>query len=72
MQNRLKKLEELTHQLQQQIADVETNLADPELYEEAQQKKLQQLVDQRANLQQKIANTEEEWLDVMTAVESMS
>jgi ATP-binding cassette, subfamily F, member 3 len=70
LQNRLKKLEEIIDQVQQNQSQLEIRLADLSLYEEGQQQKLQSLLEQQKSLQEKQKQTEEEWLEVVSALES--
>ena len=69
LQNRLKKLEQMAAQYQQQLNNFETTLADLSLYQESQQQKLQKLLSERAGVQQQLNATEEEWLEVVSSLE---
>ena len=69
LQNRLKKLEQLAEQYQQQMTKFETALTDLSLYQDAQQQTLQALISQRDQVQQQLSVTEEEWLQVMSSLE---
>ena len=69
LQNRLKKLEQMLEQYQQSTKKLEAMLADPSLYEARSKNKLQDLLAQRAPLQQQIDLAEEEWLQVMSSIE---
>ena len=70
LQNRLKKLEQMAEQYQQQLSNFETTLADLSLYQESQQQKLQKLLAERAGVQQQLDSTEEEWLEVVSSLEA--
>ena len=69
LQNRLKKLEQLAEQYQQQMTKFETALTDLTLYQDAQQQTLQALITQRDQVQQQLSVTEEEWLHVVSSLE---
>ncbi len=69
LQNRLKKLEQMAEQFQQQITKLETDLADEALYQDSQKNKLQTLIAQREQAQKQLGITEEEWLDVVDALD---
>jgi ATP-binding cassette, subfamily F, member 3 len=72
LQNRLKKLEQIIDQLHHRLSQFEITLADLSLYEEGQQYKLQKLLQQQKTLQEKLVQTEEEWLDLVNALETLS
>lgn len=69
LQNRLKKLEQLVEQCQQQLQQFEHNLSDDELYTPSQQQQLQQLLDGQQRCRKTLADAEEEWLEVMGLLE---
>ncbi len=70
LQNRLKKLEQLIERNIQCAAGVEIMLAEPSLYEGgAAQTKLNALLIQRDDLQQELHLAEEDWLQVLGALE---
>ncbi|MBA3536310.1 MAG: ATP-binding cassette domain-containing protein [Tatlockia sp.] len=71
LQNRLKKIEQSVDQLHQRLSELETTLADLSLYEEGQQQRLQKLLGQQSTLQKELLLTEEEWLEVVSALETM-
>lgn len=71
LQNRLKKLEQMLEQYQQKTTTLETKLAEPSLYEETEQHKLNKLLSERAELQQQLHKAEEEWLQVMSTIEEL-
>jgi ATP-binding cassette subfamily F protein 3 len=72
LQNRMKKLEQTVDELHQQLSQLETKLSDLSLYEDGQQQKLQVLLEQQKKAQNELDLAEEEWLDVASAVESLS
>lgn len=61
-QNRIKKLEQQMDEYNQQLSQLEITLADASLYEKNQQAQLKTLLEQQQLLQQKLTQTEEEWL----------
>ncbi len=71
LQNRLKKIEQSVDQLHQRLSELETTLADLSLYEEGQQQRVQKLLGQQSTLQKELLLTEEEWLEVVSALETM-
>ncbi|MCP0914175.1 MULTISPECIES: ABC-F family ATP-binding cassette domain-containing protein [Legionella] len=70
LQNRLKKLELMTEQYQQELAKFEAALAETSLYQEGGENELHELLKQRTKVQQQLALAEEEWMDVLTALEN--
>lgn len=73
IQNRLKKLEQIIDQLQNEIKKLDTQLADPSLYENSnQQNNLNQLINQRDKSISSLHQSEEEWLDCCTLLEQLS
>ncbi|WP_028383110.1 ABC-F family ATP-binding cassette domain-containing protein [Legionella moravica] len=73
IQNRIKKLEQIIDQLQNEIKRLDTQLADPSLYENSnQQNNLNQLINQRDKFISSLHQSEEEWLDCCTILEQMS
>ncbi|RUR16199.1 ATP-binding cassette domain-containing protein [Legionella sp. km535] len=72
IQNRLKKLEQIIDQLQNEIKKLDIQLADPSLYENSnQQNNLNQLINQRDKSISSLHQSEEEWLDCCTILEQM-
>lgn len=69
LQNRLKKLEQITQDYQKECTEIESALADPALYGAEHQPKLQALLAQRDKVQKALFLAEEEWLEVMTSLE---
>ncbi|MDP1602605.1 MAG: ATP-binding cassette domain-containing protein [Legionella sp.] len=69
LQNRMKKLEVQVDTLQKQLSTLEANLAEQDLYEPGQQKKLETLLKEQNTLQSTLAAAEEEWLDIVSALE---
>lgn len=71
-QNRLKKLEHLIEQYQDQLKILDSKLAASDLYEDhAQQSQLNQLITKRDQTHAALNQTEEEWLSVMSLLETM-
>ncbi|MDI9817594.1 MULTISPECIES: ABC-F family ATP-binding cassette domain-containing protein [unclassified Legionella] len=71
LQNRMKKLEQMTEQFHQRLLQLEMKLGDLALYEEGQQDQLHTLLKQQKALQQELAITEEEWLAVVDELEQL-
>lgn len=70
LQNRLKKLEQMMAEYQERTTKVEERLADSSLYEDkGREKNLQDLLNERHELEQALLKAEEEWLDVMDLLE---
>lgn len=73
IQNRLKKLEQLIDQFQNDIQKLDSQLADPLLYENSnQQQKLEQLLTKRDNALSSLHKSEEEWMDCYTMLEQLA
>lgn len=69
-QNRLKKLEQLIEQYQNEVHKLDQQLAEPALYEDSkQQNKLDKLLQKRSNTHDLLQKTEEEWMEVCTILE---
>ena len=64
-------LETRMEQLQQQLATVEQNLADPGLYDDQQKVRLKELLAEQAELKRELEDVEAEWLEVSETVESL-
>jgi ATP-binding cassette subfamily F protein 3 len=64
-------LEARMEQLQQQLATVEQNLADPGLYDDQQKVRLKGLLAEQAELKRELEGIEAEWLEVSETVESL-
>lgn len=72
LQNRLKKLEQLMHQYQQQIQQLDNELSAPSLYENSsKQNKLDQLILQREKIHSHLSESEEEWLEICGMLEEL-
>jgi len=69
LQNRLKKLEQIIEEKNQQAAKLEIELAKSELYEVAAQATLKSMLIERDALQQELQVAEESWLEVLEALE---
>ncbi len=71
-QNRLKKLEQLIEQYQNEMQKLDHQLADPTLYEDSkQQNKLYKLLHERSKAHALLQTTEEEWMDVCSILENL-
>ncbi len=70
LQNQLKKLEQLMVQYQADILEVEERLAQPSMYEEAEASQLQSVLQKREDLEKRLTQVEEDWLMVMSTLES--
>ncbi|KAE8545566.1 ATP-binding cassette domain-containing protein [Marinobacter nauticus] len=64
-------LEIRMEQLQQKLAMVEQNLADPGLYDDQQKVRLKELLAEQAELKRELEDVEAEWLEVSETVESL-
>jgi len=64
-------LEIRMEQLQQKLATVEQNLADPGLYDDQQKVRLKELLAEQAELKRELEDVEAEWLEVSETVESL-
>lgn len=71
MRKAITKLEQQMESAQQQLTDIETAMADPELYDREQKAKLQQLLQAQAPLQQQLAAAEAEWLELQEQLEAL-
>lgn len=69
LQNRIKKLEQIMTQYQQELTQLEERLADVTLYEDKKQIELQTLVNKQKAVSQQLHMAEEEWLEVLTSIE---
>ncbi|WP_417607009.1 ABC transporter ATP-binding protein [Oceanimonas baumannii] len=65
------KLESQMERCQQQLADIETQLADPDIYAAEHKARLQQLLKDQSPLQQQLAESELEWLDLQEQLETL-
>lgn len=70
MQNRIKKLEQLIEQYQYTLSQVEDALAEDSIYHETQKAKLEILLRKRDEVQEQLMASEDEWMDVMAALEA--
>ncbi len=64
-------LETRMEQLQQQLATVEQNLADPGLYDDQQKLRLKELLAEQTELKRELEDVEAEWLEVSETVENL-
>ncbi|MFD1008882.1 ABC transporter ATP-binding protein [Oceanisphaera ostreae] len=65
------KLEQQMELCQQQLTDIEQNLADPDIYTAEQKATLQQLLKAQIPLQQQLAEAESQWLELQEQLESL-
>ncbi|KTD11759.1 ABC transporter ATP-binding domain-containing protein [Legionella gratiana] len=73
LQNRLKKLEQLMEQYQDEIVQLDTQLSDTRLYEDSkQQNKLNQLLQKRTFTHSSLNQVEEEWLEIGSNLEELT
>ncbi len=70
--NKIKKLESLMETKHQRIDDIETSLADTELYLADNKLKLQELLKEQGDIKQTLASTEEEWLMLQEELEALT
>ncbi|MCA0403729.1 MAG: ATP-binding cassette domain-containing protein [Proteobacteria bacterium] len=70
LQNRLKKLEEMIVKNQEKLTVIETKLADLSLYEEGQKANLDKLLSEQTKIKKELLQTEEEWLQIGTSLET--
>ena len=66
---RLQALEKTLEQYQQELAELERQLADSTLYNDENKQRLQQTLEQQAVLKQALQQTENEWLELGEALE---
>ncbi len=69
-----KKVEFLEQKLEKQqsmLADLESELASPELYESSEKERLKSLLDQQAQYKKTIAQIEEDWMETLEQLEAM-
>jgi ATP-binding cassette subfamily F protein 3 len=72
LQNRLKKLEQMINQFHGEIEKLDVQLGDSNLYEDnAQQNKLNQLVQKRDQTHSSLQQAEEEWLEISSTLEGL-
>ena len=64
-------LEIRMEQLQQKLATVEQNLADPGLYDDQQKVRLKELLAEQTELKRELEDVEAEWLEVSETVENL-
>mgnify|MGYP003635073861 CR=1 FL=1 len=69
--NRIKKLEAELEKLQQKNTSLEAELADTSLYEDQHKDQLQKLLQQQAELSEKIDACEEQWLEAQAELEAL-
>ena len=67
--NRLKRCDREMEKLNIKKAEIETRLADNELYEDGQRELLKQLLTDQAYIQKELDQVEEEWFAVQEEIE---
>jgi ATP-binding cassette, subfamily F, member 3 len=70
LKEKLRKLEQDIEKLGSQLQKLEQQLADPALYEEANKKKLAELLQKQRELKNRVAALEEEWLQASEELEA--
>ncbi len=70
--NEIKKLESLMETKHQRIDEIETSLADTELYLADNKLRLQELLKEQGDIKQTLASTEEEWLMLQEELEALT
>ncbi|WP_116475623.1 ABC transporter ATP-binding protein [Zobellella maritima] len=65
------KLEGKMEEIADKLAAIETEMADPELYQAEHKTRLQQLLQAQSPLQQQLADTEAEWLELQEQLEQL-
>ncbi len=70
--NKLKNLEAQLEKYQHKLSDIESQLGNPDIYDDKNKSKLQALLLEQAQLQTSIAETEESWLQVSEELEIAS
>ena len=65
------KLEQQLDDLQQQKAEVDAQMADTSLYEDINKQKLAELLKIQADLQKRISDLEEQWMDALEQLEAL-
>ncbi len=69
LRNKIKKLDQQLHELTEKKKGLEIELADPDLYTEANKDKARQRVRAQADLDSELIKTEEAWFDASEALE---
>ncbi|NEZ03004.1 ATP-binding cassette domain-containing protein [Wenzhouxiangella sp. XN201] len=70
LQNRVDKLDRQLEQSNRALADLETELADPALYEDDQSERLQQLLARQTELRESLDEIEQAWMEAAEALEA--
>jgi len=70
LQNRVDKLDRQLEQISRSLAELESELADPVLYEADQSDRLQRLLNRQAELKQSLESIEHDWMEAAQALES--
>jgi ATP-binding cassette subfamily F protein 3 len=69
-QNRLRKIENEMARLTQTCASIEQRLGDASIYDEANRDELNRQLDEQAQASARLAQVEEEWLELSEAIEA--
>jgi ATP-binding cassette subfamily F protein 3 len=71
LEQRVRVLEDRLDRLSQSKQDIETDLAEPDIYEDANKHRLKELLLRQGKVDQKLEQVEEEWLEVQEALETL-
>jgi ATP-binding cassette subfamily F protein 3 len=71
IENRIRRLEELLDRHHARQAEIETRLADPDIYADTRKDELKQLLFEQANLVRDLGQIEAEWMEQQEALEAL-
>lgn len=71
LQNRIQKLERQIDSLQSQLKSIEAQLSDDQMYTEASQKRLTQLLEKQTLIRNDLEGMEEEWMKTQIEIENL-
>ncbi len=69
LRNKLKQLEQKVAKLEQQKTEIDSKLAQPELYNAENKSQLTELLKQQSQMQKELADAEEQWMGAMEELE---
>jgi len=72
LRQKLGKAEKQMERLQQRRAELETQLSDPDIYNDEQKEQLKRLLQEKGDVDSELADAEEEWLVVSEELEQLS
>lgn len=72
LRSRIGTVEKRLERLQRKLAEVETSLAAPDTYDGSDHSALQNLIRDQVGLKEQIAETEHQWLELQSSLESLS